>query len=132
MDNKVFEEIIEERISKCKEVLVVKAKEYATEDRLHNFKVAAELQGCSPVKALAGMMAKHTVSAYDLINDFEAGETISQDMWNEKIGDSINYLLLLEALIVEDFNNRMTEGVDDSCYEECADDNNWHKREVRL
>lgn len=47
-------------------VLGVKAGEYATDDRLHNFKVAAELEKTSPQAALAGMMAKHTVSIYDM------------------------------------------------------------------
>ena len=46
-------------------------------------------------------MCKHTVSVYDLINDFESGKNISIDLWNEKIGDSINYLLLLNAMVIE-------------------------------
>lgn len=99
-----FENIINNRIETCKSVLCSKAEEYATDDRLHNFKVAGELQKCTPVKALGGMMAKHTVSVYDLIDDYEQGKTISQEMWAEKIGDSINYLLLLTALLEEDKN----------------------------
>ena len=106
MNNEIFERLLDERINKCRDTLVVKAKEYATEDRLHNFKVAAELQGCTPVKALAGMMCKHTVSVYDLINEFEAGNKISMKLWDEKIGDSINYLLLLNALVNEDLASR--------------------------
>ena len=47
------------------------------------------------------MMAKHTVSVYDLINDYDAGIETSVDMWDEKIGDHINYLLLLTAMIYE-------------------------------
>ena len=50
------------------------------------------------------MMAKHTVSVYDLIEDYEQGKEISPKMWAEKIGDSINYLLLLTALLEEDRN----------------------------
>ena len=96
-----FNEIVENRIVKCLDVLCAKSDEYATEDRLHNFKVAAGIQNCTPIKALAGMMCKHTVSVYDLINDFEAGKKIPIELWNEKIGDSINYLLLLTALIEE-------------------------------
>lgn len=76
-------------------------KEYATDDRLHNFKIAGELQKCTAVKALGGMMAKHTVSVYDLIDDYEQGKAISKEMWAEKIGDSINYLLLLTAMLEE-------------------------------
>lgn len=102
MTGEVFAKVTAERIEKCLDVLGTKADEYATTDRLHNFKIAGELQNCTPIKALGGMMSKHTVSVYDLINDYEAGKEIPLDLWNEKIGDSINYLLLLNALIIED------------------------------
>lgn len=104
MRTEQFEEVINNRIETCKSVLCSKAEEYATDDRLHNFKVAGELQKCTPVKALGGMMSKHTVSVYDLIEDYEQGKAISKEMWTEKIGDSINYLLLLTALLEEDKN----------------------------
>lgn len=98
METKLFNMIVKQQITCCTNVLINKAIEYATEDRLHNFKVAATLQGVSPRKALAGMMAKHTVSVYDMCGtdvEFPIG------LWNEKITDSINYLLLLRALIEE-------------------------------
>lgn len=102
MNNKRFNEVTEERLAECIKVMCQKSAEYATDwDKLHNFKVAGELQGCSQVKALGGMMAKHTVSVYDLIDDFEAGEEIPLELWDEKIGDSINYLLLLNGMIRE-------------------------------
>lgn len=94
-----FNKIIEERIKKCCDMLIKKADEYATEDRLHNFKIAAKLQNCTPITALAGMMCKHTVSVYDLIRENERGKNIPETLWEEKIGDSINYLLLLTALL---------------------------------
>ena len=99
-----FNDCIEKRIDKCKQVLVKKADEYATEDRLHNFKVAAELQGVNILTALAGMMAKHTVSVYDLIQEVQKGDRPHREMWDEKIGDSINYLLLLDAAVEELYN----------------------------
>lgn len=101
MTSETFNKAIADRIDQCTNVLITKAAEYATEDRLHNFKVAAEMQGCTPIKALAGMMAKHTVSIYDLVNDVEKGKNISLELWDEKIGDHINYLLLLHALLRE-------------------------------
>ena len=67
--------------------------------------IISKLQGSSDIKALIKalgvMMCKHTVSVYDLINDFEQGKNISIDLWNEKIGNSINYLLLLNAMVIE-------------------------------
>ena len=99
MTSDKFNEVISDRIQKCLDTLGVKADEYATEDRLHNFNVAARLLGCTPHTALAGMMAKHTVSVYDLIQRHEKDEPIPIEMWREKIGDHINYLLLLTAMV---------------------------------
>ncbi len=104
-----FNEVLETTIKKCIDTLSVKSNEHATEDRLHNFKVAAEIQNCTPITALAGMMAKHTVSVYDLIKKQENGFVVSREMWDEKIGDSINYLILLSALVQERFDEE-TEG----------------------
>lgn len=98
MNTEQFNAIINEQIKRCTDTLIVKAKEYATDDRLHNFKVAAELEGITPVAALAGMMSKHTVSVYDMCT---SGAEYPIELWNEKIGDSINYLLLLSALVRE-------------------------------
>lgn len=104
MDTVRFAEVLDETLNKCVETLGTKANEYATEDRLHNFKIAAEMQNCTPFTALAGMMAKHTVSVYDLIQKVENGLVVTEDMWNEKIGDHINYLILLKALVAEQFD----------------------------
>jgi hypothetical protein len=99
MDTKKFEVIVDEQMDTCRNILVNKAKEYATEDRLHNFKVAAELQCTGCKEALAGMMAKHTVSVYDMCRD---GKSHTMAQWNEKITDHINYLLLLKAVVTEE------------------------------
>ena len=99
MKTERFNAIIEKQQERCMDVLINKAKEYATEDRLHNFKVAAELQGTTPINALAGMLAKHTVSIYDMCR---SDKTYPKEMWDEKITDHINYLLLLKALTVEE------------------------------
>ena len=96
-----FNAIISAQIDHCKSILCSKAREYATSDRLHNFKVAGALQGISPAQALMGMMAKHTVSVADMCM---SGETYPQELWDEKITDSINYLLLLSALVREKNN----------------------------
>ncbi len=93
------DEIIQEMIDKCLRVLKAKAEGYSTdEDVLHNFRVAAGLQGCSVTQALAGMMTKHTVSVYDMIN---SGQSYAPAVWDEKIGDLINYLLLLRVAVKE-------------------------------
>lgn len=103
MDAQEFERVVDEQLTHCKNVLLNKAEEYATEDRLHNFKVAAGLRECTPQEALAGMMAKHTVSVYDLCkkDDF----SVEWDLWNEKLTDHINYLLLLRAVVLDGRSN---------------------------
>lgn len=104
MDHKEFEQVFEHRANVCREVLIVKAAEYATEgDRLHNFKAAAALKGTNPAEALGGMLVKHLVSLFDMIG---SGEDYSREIWDEKIGDSLNYLFLLDAIVVENENEK--------------------------
>lgn len=106
MNHAQFSKILEDQLHMCSEVLDVKAHEYATEDRLHNFKIAAELEGVTVRQALAGMMAKHTVSVYDMC---KSPVPSAREQWDEKITDHINYLILLRAVIHEEAHNRMSE-----------------------
>ena len=79
MDSSTFNEHLMHMQKVTVDTLTAKAAEYATDgDRLHNFKVAAAVQGISPTAALAGMMAKHTVSVYDMIGD---GEVHPMELW---------------------------------------------------
>ena len=103
-----FNRIVKEQVMYCLDLLSVKAEEYATADRLHNFITAAEIQDCTPIQALGGMMAKHTVSVYDMIN---TGDTYSKELWDEKITDHINYLLLLKALVEEERQGRVVSAI---------------------
>ena len=109
MTGEEFNKIVQKRIDKCLKTLGYKAHEYATTDRLHNFKAAAALQDCTPITALGGMMCKHTISIYDLLRDHETGALIPMQLWEEKIGDSINYLLLLTALVEEAAQNEAAQ-----------------------
>lgn len=102
MKSDQFENILNAQIKRVQDVLVVKAKEYATEDRLANFKKAAHLAGRGIPQTIGGMMIKHTVSIYDMI---ESGKPYSIEMWDEKITDHINYLILLRAALIENVNS---------------------------
>jgi len=95
-----FENILEVRIDKIRETLKSKAKEYATEDRLHNFKIAARICDTTAEQALWGMASKHLVSIIDMVSDSK-DRIPSHAMVDEKIGDMINYLILLEAVFLE-------------------------------
>lgn len=95
-----FTEVVRRRLIHCEYVLVPKDHEYSRGgDRLHNFKKAAEIEKCSPEKALLGMAMKHIVSIMDMVEDLPVLPTEAQQA--EKFTDAINYLLLLEALIEE-------------------------------
>jgi len=121
-----FNKIVEIRCKRIQRVLSNKEKEYATgNDRFHNFRVAAEIIDCTPPQALLGMMSKHIYSVIDmlvaqgidttlfeiLIKDIvtatkdiekdasEKGRSMTFEYLDEKIGDTINYLILLEGLM---------------------------------
>lgn len=98
MTHDEFDKLFEAQVERSRSVLVQKSKEYSTEDKLHNFKVAAAVQGSTPLKALAGMMAKHTVSLYDL---FRSDVPVDPALFDEKLTDHINYLFLAKALFEE-------------------------------
>ena len=68
MTQSEFKLLFANQVMKCEETLQNKRKEYTgdNQDRLSSFKIAASLQGCTPQRALVGMMAKHIVSLYDM------------------------------------------------------------------
>ena len=93
-----FNEIIEKQLETIKNTLLVKSKEYSTEDKLHNFRTSALMQQCTMEQALAGMLSKHTVSIYDMI---KSDGHYDIEKWDEKINDHIVYLLLLRVIVEE-------------------------------
>lgn len=94
-----FNESINNQLEYCKSLLLSKGTEYAPNaeiDRLSSFKVAGALQDVSSKEALCGMLAKHVVSVYEMCR---SNETYSLEKWTEKITDTINYMLILRAMI---------------------------------
>jgi hypothetical protein len=103
MKTKDFDSLVVERCEKIKKLLSSKGKEYASEDeRLHNFKAASAATGRTWEQALWGIYMKHWVSVQDMV---EGALKPTKELIDEKIGDSINYHILLEALMLE----RLTE-----------------------
>jgi hypothetical protein len=105
-----FNKIIELRCKTIKQVLSQKAKEYASPagDRLIQFKNVARMNHNTPEQALWGMVSKHISALNDFIhipvNNVNADsdyKEVSFEQWHEKIGDIINYMILLEALLGE-------------------------------
>lgn len=97
-----FDAIVNRRMQLICSILMSKAREYASDsDRLHNFKVAARLDNETPEKALWGMLKKHLVSVRDMVHQLDNDSIVDIGMWDEKLGDFINYLILLEGLVNE-------------------------------
>jgi hypothetical protein len=104
VNNKQFEQVFEDRVEKSRTVLVAKAAEYASDtDRLHNFKKGAVLTESTPEQTLWGFLTKHLVSLSDMIT---SDKIYSREQWDEKIGDSINYLILLDAQVQQSEGDR--------------------------
>jgi hypothetical protein len=104
MNTEQFDKVVSNRLEAIKSTLISKAKEYAKgdEDRLHNFNRGAQITGQSREKVLQGFMLKHLVSVFDMIDD---PSKATEYMIEEKCGDMINYLVLLEA----SFKDRLNE-----------------------
>lgn len=100
MDNDTFNANIEARVKQSLDTLYAKNSAYNPDaDKLAGFKLAGGLQGITAREALGGMMAKHTVSVYDLIRQKDLA---SDELWTEKLGDHLNYLLLLSAVVADE------------------------------
>lgn len=101
----LFEKVLEDQLRQTKKVLGVKGTEYSKGgDRFSNFKDAARIEKTSPEQALLGMMVKHEVSVRDIVISLPF--LPSESMLDEKIGDWINYLILLKGLITERIETR--------------------------
>jgi hypothetical protein len=97
-----FEEVVEARKGCISRVLGTKAAEYARGgDRLHNFHRSAAFAQMSPEKVCWMFLMKHLTSIADLVDNAEQGKPTTEAMADEKIGDAINYLILLEAIMKE-------------------------------
>ena len=106
-----YKTTINNMIAYCQDLINDKLIQYANKnDVFKTFNEAAELQEILPEQALFGMMAKHIGSIRNMldkiekdiysmtVNDAEGAE-YSLDVWKEKIGDNITYLLILYAMI---------------------------------
>lgn len=105
MNSQDFDQIVTDRCDKIKQTLSIKAKEYVRgDDRLHNFNRGAAIAGISREKVLKGFLLKHEISLLDILDDVDKGYLPSEELINEKIGDIINYYILLEVSIRERIN----------------------------
>jgi len=102
MELEKFNTIVRAQIQQCFDTLELKNREYTFgNDRLEHFKNTAIEHEITPRQALWGMASKHITS----ISSMCKNNINNTELWTEKITDSINYLLLLQALITEECEN---------------------------
>jgi uncharacterized protein YktA (UPF0223 family) len=101
MTREDFSKRAEKRIDLVRQTLLTKHKEYAKDDNVfRNFDEAAgglSLHSTS-AEVLWSYMTKHLVSIKDIVSD---NVPVDNEVVSEKIGDVINYLILLEAMLNE-------------------------------
>lgn len=124
MNTNDFNKVVEDQLKWCTDILVKKNKEYGTinhgkqtseDDRLYNFKRGASLTGWSNREVLLGYMTKHLISILDLIEGKLAN---TKELRDEKIGDTINYLLLLKGMLIEEEEEaeaKKTKAAEEEC-----------------
>ena len=95
-----FNNMMFDLLEKVKNLMLTKGNQYNENptDRFDQFKKASKLTKISPVRTLYGMLVKHIISLSDMIS---SEKQYSKELWNEKIIDNINYLLLLAGAIKE-------------------------------
>lgn len=102
MNSKDLTRLVNYRIKAAKETLNTKNDIYArTSDRLSNFKTGATFLNITPEKCLFSYLTKHLSALHEFILRLDDNNLTDLAEWQEKISDSINYLILLEALITE-------------------------------
>lgn len=95
-----FNDIAEAQLDAIRDILISKRAEYAgDEDVLRNFKLGALLNRDTPMETLLGYLTKHLISVYDMAKSDKPSPV---EKWDEKITDSITYLVLLKALAIEE------------------------------
>ncbi len=93
------ENVITARLDKTRKVLTEKAKQYAQNGRLGNFHDIAGFMDVTPLQACLGLVSKHIIALKDFINN---PDEVPAEQWDEKIGEIIAYMCLMDALVFED------------------------------
>jgi hypothetical protein len=97
-----FTGVLENRINKMRNSLIKKRGEYAKDTNVfHNFHRASAVLQTYREQALMGMAVKHFVSILDIVDNLGDQFPPTEEVVSEKIGDMINYLVILEAMLYE-------------------------------
>lgn len=98
-----FKHLLKVRFKKIEDTFTVKQKEYANEkDVFENIKngVGLSVFNTEPEQVAWSYAAKHLESIMSILESLPE-EKPSEELINEKIGDAINYLIIIEGLLKE-------------------------------
>lgn len=99
MDRETYNKLVENLIEKTRDTLVNKNKEYAPGDMpLVNFYRSADILALEPELVALGFQTKHITSVIDML---QSQKDYPLELWEEKLGDMINYCILIYCLIYE-------------------------------
>lgn len=95
-----FNKLVDKICDELKATFKTKAGQYANcDDRLSNFKDAAKFLECKSTQALWGFVTKHIIALNDFIG---LDQKQPEEQWKEKTGDIICYMILLQALLIDE------------------------------
>ena len=101
MNDREFKKLVKARQQYTNQTLLTIGKEYSRNgDRLHNFYRAAVMNNETAAQALWGMLSKHIISIKDMVDDTKNDIYPTEKQIDEKIGDMINYMHLLEGVFI--------------------------------
>ncbi len=101
MTTEEFQRVVEQRLEKTRATLAAKADEYARADRLSNFKKIAAFRDKTPEEVCMALVAKHFAALDDFVADLDRGVVQPEARWDEKVGDIVAYIILMESLVQE-------------------------------
>lgn len=110
MTRENFNKHVEEVFTRTSNVLIKKGKEYANNDEVfHNFNNSTGISLHNENTSVAWeFMTKHLQSIKDILSELEntcLTPRFTKEVIDEKFGDTINYLILIEGMLKEKLGN---------------------------
>ena len=98
-----FKTVVDKTLKEVDDLLINKGREYSVQSNVfENFERGVKRAfRMTREDVLMGYKIKHDISVEDMVYRNPADPTIREEYINEKINDSIAYLILLKAMLLE-------------------------------
>jgi S-adenosylmethionine synthetase len=102
-----FKKVVSSTLSEVKELLINKGSEYSENNNVfHNFeKAVGRVRNSSREQVLLSYKLKHDVSIEDMVFDNNPQSEYTKEYIDEKINDTIAYMVILKAMLYSKNNN---------------------------